>query len=191
MNCDHLQRLVAENRVFLRQLEALLARISAVEYRRCVDERHSLGRHLRHIIDHYQALFVALHGHDNPVLDYEKRQRDPVLEDDPGAAHQALTAIQGHLDQLTREPLPASLLMAYPCNAGPGTALADPQDEPLAITTTVERELIFLASHTVHHMALMGRLATHLDLSLPAAFGVHPSTLRHWSRHAIETAENS
>lgn len=195
MKPDHLQRLVAENKVFLHQLEALLARVSAAEYRRLVHDRHSLGRHLRHIAEHYEALLNAVSNSDVPALNYEERARDPALEDSPEAGRSALSIIGSALDDLTRTELPDSLPMVYPCTAGPDASVANPQDSPLPVTTTVERELVFLASHTVHHMALIGLLAPHIGIRLPQAFGVHPSTLRHWARqqpgHHPETAENS
>lgn len=51
------------------------------------------------------------------------------------------------------------------------------------------RELAFLTSQTIHHMAIIGLLAEQQGIPLAEDFGVHPSTLRHWQRevtlHAI------
>src|ERR1044071_7819814 len=40
----------------------------------------SIGGHLRHIIEHYQAF---LRGLEDGEIDYEKRTRDPLVESDP------------------------------------------------------------------------------------------------------------
>ncbi|MFW5688937.1 MAG: hypothetical protein ACOC1U_05120, partial [Spirochaetota bacterium] len=45
--------------------------------------------------------------------------------------------------------------------------------------STLERELAVLASHTVHHYAIIALLLRVQDVDVPASFGVAPSTLRH------------
>ena len=179
MNPAHLQRLVAENLVFLKQLTTLLETVSSADYQRLIQGRHSLGRHLRHIVDHYQALLAALAISGSDRLDYETRAREQRLEQSPEAGLQALARIRQTLEQLSHEQLTGPLQMAYPCAAGP-----TPDDPVLSVSTTAERELVFLTSHTVHHMALIGLLAPHLEMALPDTFGVHPSTLRHWARQS-------
>jgi hypothetical protein len=44
--------------------------------------------------------------------------------------------------------------------------------------STIGRELQFLASHTVHHFAIMAMILRLQDIHPPADFGIAPSTLR-------------
>ncbi|MFP4138523.1 MAG: DinB family protein [Halomonas sp.] len=168
-----LDTLVEENRWSLQQLEAFLAMLSPAQYRHAFDAagRQTLGRHLRHILDHFQAL---LDGVGAGRIDYESRERDPRLEREPGLARERLAEIRRGLERLT-EHSSTAMELTYPVEAG-GVSLSLP--------TSLARELAFLTSHTVHHMALLGLLAERLGVVLPEHFGVHPSTLRHWQREA-------
>ncbi len=170
-----LDTLVEENRWSLQQLEAFLAVLSPAQYRYAFDAegKQTLGRHLRHILDHYQAL---LEGGGAGRIDYETRDRDPGLEREPARALQRLSEIRDGLERLT-EHSSTPLQLTYPVEEG-GVSLS--------LTTSLARELAFLTSHTVHHMALLGLLAQQLGVALPDAFGVHPSTLRHWRRQRDE-----
>lgn len=166
-----LDTLVEENRGSLQQLEAFLAVLSPAQYRHAFDAegKQTLGRHLRHILDHYQAL---LEGGGSGRIDYETRDRDPDLEREPARALERLSEIRDGLARLT-EHSSTPLQLTYPVEEG-GVSLS--------LTTSLARELAFLTSHTVHHMALLGLLAQQLGVELPEVFGVHPSTLRHWRR---------
>ncbi len=170
-----LDPLVEENLWSLQQLEAFLACLSAAQYRHAFDAegRQTLGRHLRHILDHYQAL---LEGVGAGRIDYESRSRDPRLERDPEQALERLAGIRSGLARLT-EPSSAVLSLTYPVAEGSVSQ---------SLATSLARELAFLTSHTVHHMALLGLLAERLGVVLPEDFGVHPSTLRHWHRQQGE-----
>ncbi|WP_355660422.1 DinB family protein [Halomonas salifodinae] len=163
-----LEGLVAENRQVLDQLCRFLAGLSAAAYGRSLDRRQSLGKHVRHIIDHYEALLAATrHGR----LDYEHRPRETWPERCPREAQRRLEAIAAALPALEDSGL---LSLAYPLEEGGLRQLE----------TSLGRELAFLTSHTIHHMALLGLLAERLGVVLSEDFGVHPSTLRHWASQA-------
>ena len=168
-----LDPLVEESLGSLQQLEALLTCLTPAQYRHPFDAegRQTLGRHLRHILDHYQAL---LEGVGAGRIDYESRARDPRLERDPQQALERLAEIRRGLARLT-EPSSTGLSLTYPVAEGSVSQ---------SLATSLARELAFLTSHTVHHMALLGLLAERLGVVLPKDFGVHPSTLRHWDREA-------
>ena len=135
--------------------------------------QHSIGKHVRHIIDHYLTFLQALSA--NGTLDYELRQREVVLEIDQRAARQCLCQIAGKLTNNVSVLAPKSVTMRH--NSG---------GHYLALGTSLERELVFLASHTVHHMAIIGLLAEQAGQQVPSGFGVNPSTLRHWARQERE-----
>jgi uncharacterized damage-inducible protein DinB len=170
-----LEGLIEENLMALSQLKGLLDDLTPAAYRQPFGAagRHTLGKHVRHIIDHYDALLGGLEA-GGTSLDYEHRRRDEVLEQWPARAAQRVTDIEAALLALADQTPPASLALAYPVG-----------EEPLALSTSLDRELAFLTSHTIHHMAILGLLAEPLGLALPESFGVHPSTLRHWRREAL------
>ncbi|MDN3521740.1 DinB family protein [Halomonas ramblicola] len=167
-----LAALVDENRQALCQLRDLLAGLSSSAYGRACGTlgRHSIGRHVRHILDHYESLLSA----EAAVLDYEHRRRDPGLERSPARAIRRLDAIVVALADLVEGAASAHVRLHYPLGGGDAQALP----------TSLGRELAFLTSHTIHHMAILGLLAERLGVALPDDFGVHPSTLRHWQRQA-------
>jgi len=59
------------------------------------------------------------------------------------------------------------------------------------VSTSVERELVFLASHTIHHMAIIGMLAEQAGMEVSSDFGVHPSTLRYLEKQAEGLARSA
>jgi hypothetical protein len=125
-----------------------------------------VGAHLRHVIEHYEAL---VHGLHIGVVDYDGRPRDRQLEAHPALARDRLLELRRTLGQCTPEMLerPVQVL-------GQGGIVGD---FDFCVTSTVGRELAFLANHAVHHFAL---LATHLQrhgVPMPAQFGKAPGTV--------------
>lgn len=176
-------RLVEESLLTLAQLRGLVAALTPEGYRQAFGEhgRHTLGKHVRHIIDHYDALLDALmDGFERgaEVIDYERRRRDEALEQWPLEAASHLAGIEMRLSStLGSGPSPDALTLAYPLD-----------DATLSLASSLDRELAFLTSHSIHHMAIIALLAEQLGVHLPESFGVHPSTLRHWQRASVEQA---
>lgn len=168
-----LDSLIGENRLALHQLQTLLERLTPAVYRYAFGptRRQSLGKHVRHILDHYDALLA---GAGVGSIDYENRRRDERLETEPSLAVARLVVIGTVLSCLEAHQS-VTLKVRYPVEGASGC---------LSLTTSLARELAFLTSHTVHHMALLGMMAESLGVDLPVNFGVHPSTLRFWRRDA-------
>jgi uncharacterized damage-inducible protein DinB len=164
-----LNRIVEENANAISQLVQLLDQMPGVFYRQCFGARKQqvIGKHVRHVIDHYSALLAATSG-AGELLDYESRNRDLSLETDRRAARHALEQITHALRVRFEGPCGSALGMRHN-SAG----------EHQIVKTSVERELVFLASHTIHHMAIIGMLAEQAGVEVSADFGVHPSTLRY------------
>ncbi|MDX5376002.1 MAG: hypothetical protein LPK08_00570 [Halomonas sp.] len=169
-----LDSLIEENRLALYQLQAFLERLTPALYRYTFGPtgRQSLGKHVRHILDHYDALLV---GAEAGSIDYENRRRDERLETEPELAVARVAEICAALPGLEAHRS-ATLQLRYPVEGASGS---------LALTSSLPRELAFLTSHTVHHMALLGMMAESHGVDLPVHFGVHPSTLRFWQQSAI------
>lgn len=126
----------------------------------------SIGAHVRHVGDAVECLLT---GMGNGRIDFDARTRDERLERDPALAVARLRDLALRVRRLDHECCPESVLVSH--DAPSDTAI------PVAASTP-ERELIFLASHCVHHWALVGVLMRKCGISPPSQFGVAVSTLR-------------
>ena len=162
---DDAERLLRFNRDLLAQALALVA---AHQSANAPSYAGPVGAHLRHVIEHHEALiFPAKTG----IVDYDGRARDGELESQPSLAHARLWALQARL------------------GAWPGAALDTPvrvlglggtQGEfAFAVASTLGRELAFVASHAVHHFALLQAHCAQHGLATPAGFGQAPATQAH------------
>lgn len=173
--------IVGESARAIGQLVELLDKMPGELYRQCFGDRkqHVIGKHVRHIIDHYTALLHST-SDAGDVLDYEKRNRDLSLETDRRAAGNRLSEIAESLHQRFAQACSTELCMHH-----------NSDGEQQSVKTSVNRELVFLASHTIHHMAIIGLLAEQAGLEVRADFGVHPSTLRYLEKQAARMVESA
>lgn len=173
--------IVEENAHAIGQLIELLDNLPGNRYRQSFGQRkqHVIGKHVRHIIDHYSALLSAT-ASPGALLDYENRDRDLSLETDRRAGTNRLSEILRTLRSRFSGDHASELAMLH---------TSDEQGQ--VVTTSVDRELVFLASHTIHHMAIIGMLAEQAGVEVGAGFGVHPSTLRYLQRQARGMAESA
>jgi hypothetical protein len=126
-----------------------------------------VGAHLRHVIEHFEALLL---GVGDGVVDYDRRPRDALLERSPALAQQRITALLRALD---REDLLSDLPLTVSGMAGIVGDLA------FKSTSTLSRELIFVASHAIHHFALLQPHCMQQGIAVAAEFGRAPATLAH------------
>ncbi len=126
------------------------------------------GAHLRHVIEHYEALLIPRRP---GTVDYDSRRRDPEVERSPRAARARLQALQQCL-QLWRD---AALGAVLQVRGQGGTA----GEFGFEVASTLGRELAFLASHTVHHFALLKPHCLQHHLAVDADFGKAPATVAH------------
>jgi hypothetical protein len=134
-----------------------------------------VGGHFRHCVDFYQS-FLA--GVASGRIDYERRERDALVERDRAFAATKLRIIISELLALQAD-CDARVLVIL---EGETDASDDYCDSSRWCGSTISRELQFLLSHTTHHYALVA-LALRLRGFEPGEeFGVSPSTLKHWRR---------
>ncbi|HTB52310.1 MAG TPA: hypothetical protein VK718_06000 [Ferruginibacter sp.] len=125
----------------------------------------TIGQHVRHIIE----LFLCLeNGYKSGKINYDNRERNPVIEADKEFAKKLLTQIQQNLDKKNK-----SLLLEQ---AGDATELID----CITIETNYHREIAYNLEHTIHHMALIRvGLIEIANIQLPESFGLAPSTIKY------------
>jgi hypothetical protein len=154
----------------LQQGETLLAEISDAAYTRKVPVAFnaSIGGHYRHCLDHFRTLLDAAPAGD---LNYDHRERGTLVESDRFAALNATRELRESYEQL--DPILISRPLAVTCKTSYATSGS--QVSP----STVGREIMYAVAHAVHHYALIGVMAGIMKTSVPAGFGVAPSTLKY------------
>jgi hypothetical protein len=161
-----LARLCDYNNALLGQAVAMLQEpLSADGFAKAV------GPHLRHVIEHYETL---LGGILNGVVDYESRARNHALETDPRLARERCESLIHRFDCLDAR-LAGQGELAIDVVAAIGLE----GDADCLQRSTVARELLFLASHTTHHYAIMKPALLELGVAVSPDFGKAPGTIRH------------
>ena len=127
----------------------------------------SIGGHVRHCLDHVEALLSAV---ASGRLNYDDRRRGTDVEQSRQAAFDQFDRQEELLRKLRR------LGPQFPLEL---TALLDPSRPPTTVSTTLGRELAFVLSHTVHHSALVAVMEKLLGKVLPDRFGYAPATIAH------------
>ncbi len=126
----------------------------------------SVGQHVRHILGFFECL---LQGLESGAVNYDARPRELRIEAD-------LAAARALFDQLERRiaALPPDRSLLLIVSVGTTTAVQQ------QVTTSLDRELHYVAEHAMHHLALIryGAQAQWPSLRFPADFGFATSTLR-------------
>ena len=152
----------------LRQGVALLGKLDDATF------RASIGPQLRHCLDFYGSF---LHGLASRRVDYDTRERDPLVESSRRIARERYEEVIAALERITPDESAAALSVR-------SEADTLPPGEPEWSASSVRRELQFLLSHTVHHHALVKELLRARGRAIGDDFGVAPSTLEHRGRLA-------
>lgn len=134
----------------------------------------SIGKHFRHILDHYFCFFGGLKV---GKIDYDQRQRDIAIETQ--RLH-TLGKVQQLIDDLKalaeRFVIPATDQAdnTYPLDVIISTSATTPSTCP--VKSSLARELIFLQGHTTHHYAIISTQLKFLEFPVDANFGLAAST---------------
>lgn len=138
------------------------------------DFAQNCGPHLRHLVEHYEALLQGLRefeGSGVVAVAYDRRSRDRRLETQPLLMRRGLLDLQRALAALA-DCDPETLCAVELCGGDDG-------EQVWVSRSTLARELLFLASHTTHHYALIRSTLAGQGQLLPVGFGKAPATLRH------------
>jgi uncharacterized damage-inducible protein DinB len=166
-----MERTIANSIALLLQADGLLDRITPEDLRkeRALLFGGTLGQHLRHIIEYYRQL---LREHVTGRVSYDRRVRDPGIEQHVHAAREAirecvglLRMLDGDRDLVLESELPGEARMVRQC-------------------TSLLRELTYVADHGVHHLAMVRIVVEHEmpEVTVPDAMGVAAATRNHRAR---------
>lgn len=163
--------LVNENITILVQAENLISDLNDTLYTndKVPPYQSGVGKHIRHVLDFYRALLKP----PEDVIDYDDRDRSEAVETH---RQQAVAAIRQTIEDL--EFLKNADLHVMSKNDDGGHRHHDQEYS----RSSMGRELQFLASHTVHHFAMIAFILVQQGYTPPQDFGVAASTLIHWQK---------
>lgn len=135
-----------------------------------VKGRASVGQHVRHTLEFYQCLFSA-----DVAVNYDNRKRDILIESSPNHAIVITDMIIASVKDLNAGA-PLKLLADMPTVS----------EQPLAVSSSLSRELLYVLEHAIHHMALIRILIKdeNAEFELHDSFGVAYSTLAYRGQKA-------
>lgn len=169
---------IQDNISILEQGIDLLGTIEPQDYTKhcsqCFDS--NIGGHFRHNIEHYQNF---LGGYKEGIIDYDDRARDWRIENDLAFTCETIKEIiqqLEHLGQLEQSVIQQELRIKMDSGST--------QCNENGSQSTIQRELQFLLSHTIHHYALIAVICNIFEYKLPKEFGVAPSTLKYQDSQA-------
>lgn len=146
---------------------AVIARIDDEAYRKSTTRSASVGAQFRHNLDFVNGF---LGGVGAGRIDYNDRERDPIVESDRGYAIGRFRNAVGSVSRLRGMELRKIVRVRSETDAN------------VWHLSSVARELEFVLSHTIHHHGLIAeKLAASGGPDVPH-FGVAPSTLEFWKK---------
>lgn len=156
------------------QCLAIVESLSAEQYASPIEGHSSIGAHLRHCTDHFLRF---LEGAESGVIDYDARERDTEAERNPEVMRSTLRRILKGLRYLQPRHLDRAVTVIQTPAKNAGKA---------SMPSTLARELVFLSSHSIHHLAIVELLARMADYPIPDEIGVAFSTQAYRERLARE-----
>ena len=115
---------------------------------------HSIGCHVRHILDVYQALMRDQHN----FIDYDLQRSDHEVESKRTIALKELIEIENWLMALKEEQFSeVKIVKKEVCKS---------QHESMNFTSTLGRELCFASSHVTLNLALIVAIAKSMNINV-------------------------
>lgn len=147
-------------------LRAAMFQISDTDFSRPLEvlSGSTIGQHTRHFIEFFECL---LEQSALGVVNYDKRQRNQLIQENKAAAYTKMKEIVQELPSRSMQEV-----LVLETDYGSGCQ---------RVSTTFERELVYNIEHTVHHLAMLRIAFKHLDpeMEIAEGFGVASSTQRH------------
>lgn len=150
----------------MQQCDDLVNSLSADDYANSYEGSSSIGSHVRHILDRFQSLFSGL---PDVCVDYDVRKRDKAIESSTDSARFAIASVSRRIQELDLIELSGQSISVRETVYHRG--------DPIEISSTLQRELMGLVTHSIHHLAIISMLAKQCGHPLDQSFGKAPSTL--------------
>jgi len=135
----------------------------------------SVGQHYRHVLEHFHSLIVGVRAGE---VNYDARERNPRLQGEVTYASIAtcdvLRALKGYTEDTLGRPCKVINSVGYGAS------------NPSTFESNVSRELAYCVGHAIHHYAIIRLICHEIGISVPAKFGVAPSTLKHMASLAAD-----
>ncbi|MCF8454129.1 MAG: hypothetical protein K9G42_13055 [Pedobacter sp.] len=153
----------------LQQIRSLIASLEEkqYQYKSQLLSDTTIGQHVRHILEFYLCIIKGLsHG----LVNYDSRDRDPELEQNPISAISCIDKIFNDIEGLSTDQV-INLVGNF-----------SSETETLkTIRTSTDRELAYCLEHSIHHQALIkiGLIEQKMDHLINEGFGVAPATIRY------------
>jgi len=126
---------------------------------------YSIGSHFRHNLD----LFIAVRsGLETGIIDYDIRRRGHIVESDISVAIKEHISLKEWAKTITEQDLEKEVLIRSEA------LLSD--KKTVETKSTIIRELLFSASHAVHHYALITAALRFSGVEIDKNIGYAPAT---------------
>jgi hypothetical protein len=152
----------------LDQLASILGQMNADHYALKIPTLNaSVSQHIRHILEFYICLFEGL---KSGMINYDKRKRDPRIENDIAFTLELIDNIKTNISNQTVN-VDLRLELRYG---------KEESEDSIRLSTNYYRELAYNIEHTIHHLAIIKQTITeHFNyVELPEHFGIASSTVR-------------
>ena len=160
----------AGTEIITNQIAELLTTLSNEKYSKSLPSFNgsSVGQHIRHIIDFYLCL---VRGCDEETIDYDKRVRNPLIENDTRVA---IEELKGITEAVQKMEVKRTIWV--------NSSFTDDENEQHSqIPSSIGRELMYAYDHAIHHLAMIkiGMNIHFKDVKINKNLGVAPSTLKY------------
>ena len=135
----------------------------------------SIGQHYRHVLEHFQSLIGGLCAGE---INYDARERNPRLQSEVTYASIATCDVLRALKRYTDETLTRDCKVI--------NSVGYSSSQPSCLESNVSRELAYCVGHAIHHYAIIRLICHEIGITVPAEFGVAPSTLKHMATLAAD-----
>jgi len=127
----------------------------------------TIGEHVRHFID-FQTCFLG--QFEKGTVNYDKRERNSDFSESPKKALHALNVVKMKLKKFYGYAQNKKVTIQISISSEGSQSEAQ---------STLERELVFIADHGVHHLASVNIIGKFVGFEMPREFTQHFSTLIH------------
>jgi uncharacterized damage-inducible protein DinB len=153
---------------YLSQAQENICSFREIDYNRKVNQNSSIGSHLRHC---YEFIKIFTDNVEQGKINYDKRNRDKDFEIDPIDASFKIDLLKKELVKLQNKKIEPYIFVSESLDN------AEYSNHIKFVSSTIDRELMFLISHTVHHLGIIRILSQMIDVYLPEDFGKATSTI--------------